>query len=216
MKELRYDTVTPTLCDLLGLLMRSDEFADFRLVGGTSLSLQIGHRFSVDIDLFTDVEYGSVDFLAIDLFLRRNFNYIYTSSSAAEAGFGRSYYVGYSEKDCVKLDLFYTDDFIDPSLICDGVRLATISEIMAMKMDVILRGGRKKDFWDIHEVLNFITLEDMINLHERRYPYIHDRDDLLRQLKCFDIADKDPDPQCYMGKHWELIKLDIIDVVEQL
>lgn len=39
---------------------------DFRLVGGTALSLQLGHRMSVDIDLFTDAPYRSVDFTAIE------------------------------------------------------------------------------------------------------------------------------------------------------
>ncbi len=39
--------------------MTIEEFAPFRLVGGTSLSLRYGHRMSDDIDLFTDAEYGS-------------------------------------------------------------------------------------------------------------------------------------------------------------
>lgn len=34
--------------------MREDKLSDFTLVGGTALALQIGHRISVDIDLFTD------------------------------------------------------------------------------------------------------------------------------------------------------------------
>ena len=41
--------------------MKATEFNDFRLVGGTSLSLQIGHRLSIDIDLFTDVIYDSIN-----------------------------------------------------------------------------------------------------------------------------------------------------------
>ena len=37
-------------------LMREKAFDGFRLVGGTALALQLGHRISVDIDLFTDME----------------------------------------------------------------------------------------------------------------------------------------------------------------
>ena len=48
---------------------------DFVLVGGTSLSLQLGHRISIDIDLFTDSPYGSVDFTAIQEMLRKRFNF---------------------------------------------------------------------------------------------------------------------------------------------
>ncbi|MGB3452693.1 MAG: nucleotidyl transferase AbiEii/AbiGii toxin family protein [Moheibacter sp.] len=40
------------------------------MVGGTALSLQLGHRTSVDIDLFSDLEYGSIDFKVIDTFLK--------------------------------------------------------------------------------------------------------------------------------------------------
>ncbi len=67
---LNYNTVTPLLKSVLETLMAADVFDDFRLVGGTALSLYRGHRMSVDIDLFTDREYGSVDFEAIDAFLR--------------------------------------------------------------------------------------------------------------------------------------------------
>jgi len=53
--------------------MRAKEFEAFRLVGGTSLSLQIGHRESVDIDLFSDLTYGSIDFNVIDSYLDKEF-----------------------------------------------------------------------------------------------------------------------------------------------
>ena len=71
MKSLFYNTVNPILKSSLETLMNSEIFNDFRLVGGTSLSLQLGHRISVDIDLFSDVEYGSLDFEAIDGYFPR-------------------------------------------------------------------------------------------------------------------------------------------------
>lgn len=63
---LYYNTVNRLLKESLLTLMKAAEFEPFRLVGGTSLSLQLGHRMSVDIDLFTDSPYGSLDFAAID------------------------------------------------------------------------------------------------------------------------------------------------------
>jgi hypothetical protein len=66
---LYWNTVTSLLQDCLFKLMQADEFKDFRLVGGTALSLHIGHRMSIDIDLFTDAEYSSVDFERIEKFL---------------------------------------------------------------------------------------------------------------------------------------------------
>lgn len=49
-----YNTVNDSFKNTLITLMESSVFESFRLVGGTALSLQLGHRFSVDIDLFSD------------------------------------------------------------------------------------------------------------------------------------------------------------------
>ena len=50
--KLHYNTVTPLLLSILRTCMSAKEFDSFRLVGGTALSLQLGHRMSVDIDLY--------------------------------------------------------------------------------------------------------------------------------------------------------------------
>ncbi|MFH6999404.1 hypothetical protein ACHRVZ_15855 [Flavobacterium sp. FlaQc-57] len=49
----------------------------------------------------------------------------------------------------VKRDLYYRDPFIDKVQELNGIRLASKAEIVAMKLDVVQRIGRKKDFWDI-------------------------------------------------------------------
>jgi hypothetical protein len=61
-------------------------------------------------------------------------------------GLGRSYYIGESEDDSVKVDLFYHDEIIDPCEVIEGIRMASFPDIIAMKVDVISRGGRKKRF----------------------------------------------------------------------
>lgn len=212
---LNYNTVTPLLQSILETLMQAKIFANFRLVGGTALSLYRGHRMSVDIDLFTDEEYGSVDFEAIDNFLRATYPYVDTNDFS-EIGFGKSYYIGDSQEDCIKLDLFYTDPFIDEMVVTDNIRIATIEEIIAMKLDVVSRKGRKKDFWDIHELKEDYTIEQMFALHEQRYPYTHNKEILIHNFTDFSEADDDFEPDCLRGKHWELIKLDIIEFINTL
>jgi predicted nucleotidyltransferase component of viral defense system len=212
-KALYYNTVSPLLLSVLQLLMKSVEFDDFRLVGGTSLSLQLGHRESVDIDLFTASAYDSVDYKAIDLFLRRNFKYVDTFDTDL-VGMGRSYYVGDSANNCIKLDIFYTDSYIRPSIKTDGLRLASVEEIIAMKIDVVSRRGRKKDFWDIHELLGVFSINQMLDLHQERYPYNHDRKVILENFTDFKMADLDFNPICTRGKFWELIKLDLVDAIQ--
>lgn len=214
--KLYYNTVNDTLLTILRKLMDAPEFTSFRLVGGTALSLQLGHRMSVDIDLFSDAEYGTLDFEAIDNYLHTNFNYVDCPSGHKDVAMGLSYYVGDSETYCIKLDLFYTDKFIRPCKEIDGIRLATVEEIAAMKVDVVARGGRKKDFWDIHEMANNIPLKQMLSLHEERYPYAHKEAEIIAQFADFSIADNDFDPQCFRGKFWEVVKLDLLDLATEL
>ena len=102
---LYYSTVTELLKFTLLKLMAAKEFEDFRLVGGTALSLQLGHRVSVDIDLFTDSNYGSIDFEAIEIFLDVNFPYI-DYFSDIPTGMGKSYLIGVNKDNAVKLDVF--------------------------------------------------------------------------------------------------------------
>lgn len=212
--KLHYNTVTTLLKNTLDKLMTTELLFPFRLVGGTALSLQIGHRFSIDIDLFTDAKYKSIDFSAIENYLKREFNYV-DSTSSGEVAFGKSFYIGNSAQECVKLDLFYTDAFIRDASIIDGIRLATIEEIAAMKIDVIQRGGRKKDFWDIHELLNDYSIQELLSLHEERYPYTHDKEEIISMFTNFKIADNDFNPICLLHKHWEIIRLDITEAISE-
>ena len=212
MPELYWNTVNDKLREILELIMACPLFDRFRLVGGTSLSLQLGHRISVDLDLFTEAPYGSIDFEAIDQFLREHFRYVSTIGSAI--GGGTSYLIGETEEESVKLDLYYTNEFIQPALELDGIRLATVEEIIAMKLDVISRRGRKKDFWDVHELIDRYSVDEMVVFHQTRYPWSDDRDQILANMVNFSFADEDFDPNCLRGKHWEVIKLDIVKWTE--
>lgn len=129
-------------------------------------------------------------------------------STEGNIGFGKSYYVGLDSANLVKLDFYYTDQFVFPEIISGQLRMASKEEIAAMKLEVIGRGGRKKDFWDIHELLDSMSIHDMLSYYEKRYPYGHTKENLIQSLSKFDSADDDFDPDCLRQKHWELIKLD--------
>ena len=208
--ELQYQTVKPILRSTLERLMGMEEFRPFRLVGGTSLSLRYGHRMSDDIDLFTDAEYGSLDFHRLQEILRKEFPYC-QGDCGDIVGFGVSYIVGNSKEDCVKLDLFYTDPFIRPMEVFGTIRMAAVEDIVAMKMDVVSRGGRKKDFWDLHMLRNHYSVEQMLSLYEERYPYGATREECVSGLTNFSVADTEPDPICLQDKVWQLIKLEFIE-----
>jgi hypothetical protein len=211
---LYYNTVNDLLKKSLLQLMDAEEFASFRLVGGTALSLQVGHRESIDIDLFSDVDYGEIDFDSIEKYLTLNFPYLDHFSNNIP-GIGKSYLIGENNDNTIKLDIFYTDKFIQPVIIEDSIKMVSIEEIIAMKLDVIQRGGRKKDFWDLHELFENYNLAQMLALHEQRYPYSHDRELLITNFTNFNFADDEFNPICFRGKYWEFIKEDIEEIIEK-
>ena len=214
-EKLHYQTITQQLKSALDWIMSEDIFNLFRLVGGTALSLQLGHRESVDIDMFSDLSYGNIDFESIDAQLKNHFDYV-DSLDTPIVGMGKSYFIGDSANDCIKLDLYYTDSFIRPYIEIDNIRLASTEEITAMKVDVVSRGARKKDFWDLHELLNLYSIEKMLQLHEERYPYTHNRDEIITNFTNFEKADNDFEPICLKEKIWEIIKLDIVEAIDSL
>ncbi len=209
--KLHYNTVTPLLKSILEKLMEAKEFNQFRLVGGTALSLYCGHRMSVDIDLFTEAEYGTIDFDGIDDYLVKQFTYV--DFNKLPVGMGKSYFVGYDSQNAIKLDLYYTEPFIDNVVEIDAIRMATIEEIIAMKIDVIQSTGRKKDYWDLHELKDQYNIKDMLAFHLKRYPYTHNEKQIINNFVDFKEANDDFDPVCLRDKYWEFIKLDLIDFV---
>lgn len=214
--KLHYETVTPLLRKVLNDIMANPIFEPFYLVGGTSLSLRLGHRISVDIDLFTNAPYGSLDFSVYEKFFQGNYPYYYCTDKTDLVGFGRSYYVGDSADENIKVDLYYHDEIINPCDIIDNIRIASLDDVVAMKVDVISRGGRKKDFWDLHELLNTYSIPQMLELHQQRNEYTHDRDQIIHNFTDFTSADRDIDPICLEGKEWELVKLDFVEIISIL
>lgn len=211
---LQKQTVSDTLWKSLTILMQQKELKDFRLVGGTSLSLQLGHRMSVDIDLFTDLTYDSIDFNTIDKLLKSTFSTI-QEGFGGNNSMGKTYFVGASDDDLVKIDLFYTDPFVYPLITTEGIRIAGKEEIAAMKLEVIGNGGRKKDFWDLHELLDHFSIAEMIDFYKKRSPYGHTKEQLISMLINFDVAEEDFAPICLRKKYWELIKLDFEEMIQK-
>jgi hypothetical protein len=91
--------------------------------------------------------------------------------------------------------------------------MAHIEDIIASKLHIIADGGRKKDFWDISELLEHYKLSNLLDFVMEKYPWMN-QVDVLKGLTDFSRADEMEDPICLKGKIWELIKLDIKEIVE--
>lgn len=208
---LHYETVSNLLKESLQKIVCSPIFDDFILVGGTCLSLQLGHRRSIDIDLFTAIDYGSIDTQSIKKFLTENFSSCENLDTLDQPALGYSIRIGNSATDLVKLDLFYTEKFIFPAIEIDNIKLADLREIAAMKMGVITQDiPRQKDFWDIHELNEKYSFQDMIKWGVQRNEWAVSEDDILKGFDKIDHILESPDGiDCFRGKYWELVKDDL-------
>ncbi|HEY9196194.1 MAG TPA: nucleotidyl transferase AbiEii/AbiGii toxin family protein, partial [Mucilaginibacter sp.] len=133
---LHKETVEPATLGLLTELMTLPELEQFRLVGGTALSLLLGHRNSIDIDLFTDEPFDSD---SITYKLSDTFPQFYAKEKKGSRLF-------FTYINNVKVDFVHTfEKFTFAENIIEGIRFASLEEIIALKLNAIAGWGAKKD-----------------------------------------------------------------------
>jgi hypothetical protein len=169
--------VSESLLVLLTELQQADILRDYFLVGGTSLALQLGHRRSDDIDLFTQNE---IDKEAIGIFLFENYrNKVIVINSQ-----NIIYQVKVND---IKVDFVkHPYNLIEQVKEEENIRYLGKRDIAAMKLRAIENSGnRAKDFIDVYYLLNEITLEDMFDCYKIKYG-INDIYSVKRSLGYFD------------------------------
>lgn len=214
--KLHYETVSPTLLKILHQLMTLDSLRGFRLVGGTSLSLQRGHRRSIDIDLFSDVEYGTMPTEDILKDIELAFPIHKDLEALRQSALGYSLRIGYEPDSLIKVDLFYTDKFIFEVIEEDGLRLADEKEIAAMKLLAIGNESyRQKDYWDIRELLDTYSLEDMMRWCLLRHPYSVEEKEIITALQNVHLVKESAEGIDSLRHldYWELKQAEILDYV---
>ena len=195
---LHIETVEPGTFSILERLMKLKALQPFSLVGGTALSLRYGHRTSVDIDLFCHEKF---DHEPIINALKKEFGKGFSTESKY-ARWGIFCYL-----DDVKVDIVNNPHpLIDTPQITNGIRMYSDKDIIAMKLSAILGRGMKKDFWDLAELLQHYSLEDMITFHEAKYPDQNLLITIPQALTWFDDADDSEDPISLKGQTWIGVK----------
>ncbi|WP_187774867.1 nucleotidyl transferase AbiEii/AbiGii toxin family protein [Pedobacter sp. BS3] len=172
------------------------ELSNFRLVGGTALSLLLGHRKSIDIDLFTDIPFEKDELINL---LDSNF----PEYSSLE---NRSRSIFQCIIKNVKVDFVCVKDpFIHPVDYINTIPFANIKDIIALKLNTIKGRGAKKDFWDVAKLLQLYELGELLNFYQARYPY-DDTFAVMRSIVYFDDAEDDADPEIIEKISWEQVK----------
>ena len=200
---LSFQTVLPDTLELLRTLMMQPLLKEMRLVGGTSLALQYGHRRSVDLDFFGKT---TEDIDELTEMMNRCANEVIRGNCTKRIN---AYYLNKVKVDVVN----YNYKWIDDPVIEDGLRLASPKDIAAMKVNAVMGRGTKKDFVDVYFLLKHYSFEEMIQFYLQKYTDGSEYRALL-SMTYFSDADPQPMPLMFQPVEWSVIKDEIRHQVE--
>ena len=201
---LHLETIEPKTLELLRKLQSLSIFENSRLVGGTALALQLGHRKSIDLDIFGKIA-ATPEEIQETCSEVGSFEISKTSKNI------NIYWVDGIKVDCVN----YPYEWLEECRVLDGVRLASISDIAAMKISAIINRGTKKDFIDLHFLLKEMSLNHILDLYDQKYTD-GSRFIAIKSLTYFEDAESDPMPYMFEDVTWEDVKKSIIAAVQKL
>ena len=190
---LQYQTIEPATLDLLKNISEIPVFSSHRLVGGTSLALQCGHRISVDLDFFSTEQFDHEEILF-------NLKSIGKIEIVSKSKFINCFFINDIKVDFVSLPY----QWLEEPMIEDSIRLAGIKDIAAMKPAITNRGS-KKDFIDIGLLIEQLGLTQMLTLYRQKYPDGMEMM-VLRSLVYFQDAEDQSDPVMLIPYNWEEVK----------
>ena len=155
---LQEQTIKASTLELLKRLMSDSVLKDFYLVGGTALALQIGHRISIDLDLFSTTAFDNVqmrEYLENEYGFRAD----YMAANTLKGS------ISDVKIDCIMHKYKWLDTFSD-----SGIRLAGLKDICAMKLNSIAGNGtRIKDFIDLAYLSEYYSLRQMLDFFQEKY-----------------------------------------------
>jgi predicted nucleotidyltransferase component of viral defense system len=194
---------TPAL-ELLKFLMSKKEFQHLRLVGGTALALQLGHRKSIDLDLFGEIEFEDIDLTKV---LNKYSDKIILLKKSKN--------INILSIDHVKVDFVnYSYPWLEKFLEIDGIRFASFNDIAAMKLSAITGRGSRKDFIDLFFLLQKNSLKEFLGFYRQKYfdgsEYL-----VLKSLTYFEDAETDPDIEMLVKVSWPEVKQYILRAVNE-
>lgn len=198
------ETVAESTLELLKKLQAEKVMHDFSLARGTSLALYLGHRTSIDLDLFTSVPF---DTIKLEKFLQEHYGF---RTDFMEKNTLKGTINGI-KVDCIT----YPYKNIKDIYKIDGIRLYSMEDISAMKLSAIADdGSRLKDFVDIAFLSSYFSLYSMLQFYAQKYP----ESNVIRPLKAityFDDIDFEEDVIILQYKYnWKLIERRLLNMMK--
>jgi hypothetical protein len=172
------ETAEPASLELVRKLQQMPVFKDFLLVGGTALSLQLGHRKSVGIYLFSRQPFVAETCASL-LEENSDFQLLYLQNNTLKGIIGEIF-----------IDIItHNYPLISDVVIFEGIRMASLQDIAAMKVNVISGiGTRVKDFIDIYFLLKSMSFKAIIESYSKKYG-ARNESHAIKSLTWFDGVD---------------------------
>ena len=198
---LQLQTVKPNTLELLKSLMQKEYLNSFVLFGGTALALQMGNRESIDLELFSTADFSSNEILSS---LLNDYQIVVNNQHTLISTINQ-----------VKVDFIkFHYPFIKPFVTIENIRMASIEDIAAMKLDAMTGRGDKKDFYDLFFLLQHYSIDDLFSFYSEKYPHqttFH----VIRSLSYFEDAEIQPNPIVFDKTiTWEIVKKKIISTIQ--
>lgn len=175
--------IEPATFELIQKLQTLPDLNDFFLVGGTSLALQLNHRNSIDIDLFTQRTFENEKLI----------NHVIANGFSFDVKFNfENTIIGFI--DNVKVFIRHGYPFVKPPITEEGITYLSKEDIAAMKLNAISNSGKRlKDFIDVYFLLEHFSLHQMIEFYTIKYPHFNPLIP-LKAINYFDDIDPAIDP----------------------
>jgi hypothetical protein len=198
MSELFWNTVTENMRLVLREFSQTQIGAKFYLAGGTALSLQLGHRRSVDLDFFSPTE----DIPTIRGALEKSLAPL--QPELADSSWGNLVYLVKN----VRIGFYgYGYPLLVPLVEVAEGRLASVEDIALMKLDALLGRAARKDFYDLYFICQKISLRHLLKLAPKKYSAARDFEtQAVKRLIYFESADQDIDLLLLSNVSWQEVK----------
>jgi hypothetical protein len=175
--------IHPQTFALIQQLQSVPELKEFNLVGGTALALQLGHRNSIDIDLFTKNEFEASDIINL-----------LSSDYSIKATLARKG-VLLAVINTIKTDFIrHNYPMLKAPVTEEGITFLSMEDIAAMKFHAIIQSGKRlKDFIDVYFLLEQFSMKQMVDFFSTKYTYSNAMI-AMKAINFFDDIDENIDP----------------------
>ena len=195
-------SVDKSTLDLLIQIQKKDYLKGFYLVGGTALALRIGHRKSIDIDLFCNFDFDVFQMLE-NLSVDYSFKLFFSANNTIKGSIGE-----------VQVDILaHRYPLVCEPITIENISMLSVQDIIAMKLNAIATSGQRvKDFIDIYYLLEEYSVAEMINFYKIKYSQYNEVN-VLKSLTWFEDVNLSDWPILLKTPKlkWTIIKKAIIE-----